>query len=224
MNNSKKFGFTLGEVLLAVLITGVIAALTIPSVMKDIQQKTRMNLLKGMVGNFSNVVQSELTRTRTTEITDTDIHNNPKAFLERFDYNPTGRPFAATYKRYSDLKAVNGVLIPSNGTENQAVIALKNGVGLGIINYPENRNSAIIIDVNGDKEPNIIGADYFIFKMEWDDNFEKGYRSGDFSSYENGGSEGTETNEGLKTACKDGNGAACFRLVQLTSYEPGYLD
>jgi prepilin-type N-terminal cleavage/methylation domain-containing protein len=64
--NIFKNGFTLAEVLIAVTIVGVIAVLTIPSLLKNSQEKARMTLLKGTVANLSNAVQAEMTRHRST--------------------------------------------------------------------------------------------------------------------------------------------------------------
>ncbi len=219
---NKKYGFTLGEVLLTVLIIGVIAILTIPSMMKNINEKSRMSLLKGTVASVGNVIQAEITKQRTDELTSTDIYKNPQKFLEKFDGAKTGKPFAKSYKRYSDSKIASSVLIPSDDVEGQAVLLLKNGVGIGIVNDGENSRTSIIVDVTGDDKPNMVGVDYFILKVEWYDG--NGYRAGDVTSYANGGAEGVESGAGLKDSCLEGNGAACFRMVELSGYDPRYLD
>lgn len=221
MVNTKRCGFTLGETLAAMLIVGVIAILSLPSLMRNIQEKNRMSLLKGTVASIGNVIHGELTRQRTDEITSTDIYKNPKEFLQKFTGAKSGKPFATSYKRYSDSKVAQDVLIPSDNNEDQAVLLLKNGVGIGVVNDKENSKTSIVVDVTGEDKPNMVGVDYFILKVEWYDG--NGYRAGDISSYENGGAEGVESSEGLKTSCLDGNGAACFRMVELSSYEPRYL-
>lgn len=218
----KKYGFTLGEVLIALIITGVIAILTLPSLMKNIQQKSRMSLLKGTVATIENVVQTEITKQRTSEITSTDIYKNPKIFIQKFNGSTSGKPFAASYRRYSDSKEAPNVPIPSDDGDGQAVLLLKNGVGIGIINDSANRRTSFIVDVTGEDKPNMVGVDYYILKLEWDD--KNGYTAGDISSYENGGAEGTETSEGLRNSCLNGNGAACYRMVELSGYNPKYLD
>ncbi len=219
---NKKFGFTLGEVLLSILIIGIIAVLSLPSLMKNIQEKSRMSLLKGTVASIGNVVQAEVTKNRNAEIASTDIYKDPKSFIMKFNGAKSGKPFATSYRRYSDSKEASNVLIPSDDKENQAVLLLKNGVGIGIVNDGENSRTSFIVDVTGEDKPNMVGVDYFILKLEWYDG--AGHRAGDVTSYENGGAEGTETGAGLKTSCKDGNGAACFRMVELSGYDPKYLD
>ena len=221
MVNTKKYGFTLTETLAAILIVGIIAILSLPSLMKNIQEKTRMSLLKGTVASVSNVIQSELTKQRTDEITSTDIYKNPKAFIEKFEGAKSGKPFSTSYKRYSDSKPASDVLIPSDTNDDQALLLLKNGVGIGIVNDKENSRTSIVIDVTGEDNPNMVGVDYFILKVERE--YGNGYRVGDISGYINGGAEGEETSSGLKTSCLGGNGAACFRMVELSGYNPQYL-
>lgn len=218
----KRYGFTLGEVLLAILIVGIIAVLTLPSLVKNMHEKSRMSLLKNTIANISNVIQNEFTKYRTTDITNTDIYNDPKAFLENFDVAKSGVPFASSYGRFSKTGSET-IIIPVDGQENQAALLLKNGVGIGIINDETTSTTSVIVDLTGDKKPNKVGADYFVFKIEWDDDYTKGIRAGDISSFENGGASGTESNESLTTACKNGNGAACFRLVDLSNYDANYL-
>lgn len=219
----KRYGFTLGEVLLAVLIIGIISLLTLPSLIKNMNAKSRMELLKNTIANVGTSIQQEFTKYRTTNITDTDIYNNPKAFLENFDYAQSGVPFASSYGRHTNTGTAATIVIPADGQENQAAILLKNGVGIGIVNNEETSTTSVIVDLTGDKKPNKVGADYFVFKIEWNDDYSKGIRAGDINSFENGGATGTETNESLTTACKNGNGAACFRLVDLSNYDPNYL-
>ncbi len=223
MKNTKKYGFTLGEVLLTVLIVGVIAILVLPSMMKNINAKSRMSLLKSMVASIDNVSKQVITKDRTTEITNTDIYNHPDKFLERFDQATSGEPFAKKYLKYSGKEA--DVKIPSNAAEGQAKALLKNGVGIGVINELFNKEStAIILDINGEDKPNMVGVDYFILELVWKDG--EGIFAGDLHGYVNGGGDesAAETDAGLRTSCHNGNGAACFRLVELSGYDPEYIN
>lgn len=221
MVNTKKYGFTLGETLAAMLIVGVIAILSLPTLMRNIQEKNRMTLLKGTVGSVSNVIQSELTKQRTDEITSTDIYKNPKAFMQKFEGAKSGKPFASSYKRYSDAKVTNNAIIPSDDNPNEAVLLLKNGVGIGVVNDKDNSTTLIVVDVTGEDKPNMVGVDYYIMKVEWYDG--NGYRAGDISGYASVAEGVEETAANYKASCLDGNGGACFRMVELSSYEPRYL-
>lgn len=89
----KNNAFTLGEVLMAILVVGIVAVLVIPSISRSINAKSKMSLLKNTVSSVTNVVQKELSRARTDDVTMTNIYNNPKAFLEEFDIARFRRSF-----------------------------------------------------------------------------------------------------------------------------------
>ena len=223
MKNTKKHGFTLGEVLLTVLVVGIIAILVLPSMIKNINTKSRMSLLKSMVATIDNVSKQTISKDRTDDITNTDIYNDPEKFLKRFDQATSGEPFAKKYTNYKNK--VTSVQIPSNNEDGQAKALLKNGVGIGVINELFNKDStAIILDLNGDDKPNMVGVDYFILEIIWKDG--EGIFAGDVHGYVNGGGDesATETDEGLRTSCHNGNGAACFRLVEMSGYDPDYIN
>lgn len=91
----KKDGFTLSEVLITLTIVGVLALLIVPGLIKDVNNKAMMSLLQGTVTNINDIVQTELVNTRARKLSDTDIYNNPRKFLERLDYSKsqgTGKP------------------------------------------------------------------------------------------------------------------------------------
>lgn len=213
MDNSKKYGFTLGEVLIAVLIIGVIAALTIPSLLKGVQSESRMALLKNVVASISDAVQADFTRHRTSDITSTDLYNDPKTFLETLDISKrSGSPFSAQYKNYSGVNT--SVTIPSTNGTGQAAVLLKNGVAVGVVNNDESDTTYVVVDLTGPDKPNIVGSDYFIFKIERGDG--NGYKAGDVAV--------PKCESDLVSKCKDGNGAACFDLVYLSDYDPDYMN
>ena len=190
---------------------------------KDMHLKSRMALLKNTVANINNVIEMEFTKSRATSLIDTDIYKEPKTFLQKFDIATKGEPFANLYKKHSDTKEASEVLIPSDSKEGEGAVLLKNGVGVGIINNSENDTTYVVIDVNGKQEPNIIGADYFILKIERENG--NGHKAGDTSSFSNGSTDGEEeTNASLKQSCNDGDGAACYRMVELSAFNPKYLE
>lgn len=227
----KNNAFTLGEVLMAILVVGIVAVLVIPSISRSINAKSKMSLLKNTVSSVTNVVQKELSRARTDDVTMTNIYNNPKAFLEEFDIARSGEAFASSYRKITGNTKAN-VTIPKNEGTTQAKALLKNGVGIGLVNNLYGKDATgVIIDLNGDNKPNVVGEDYFVFQISWSDDASKngntGIHNGDVGGYFNGGSgdaNSQESSASLKTACKGGNGAACYRMVELSGFDPEYLE
>lgn len=222
----KKGGFTLSEVLITLSIVGVIAALVVPGVIKDINNKAMMSLLQGTVSNINDVVQNELVRTRAIKLSDTDIFNNPQKFLNNFDVaksQGSGLPVFFPTGGYKNFQGVSKVGM-GGGTYNASVV-LKNGVGLAIL-VPRTSNgllfngrrcALITIDLNGAKEPNISGVDLFELELSDESNLDLGIHAGD-------NLEHSEDINVCKTAClEDGYPYACYSFASLSGFNPNYL-
>ena len=221
--NFKK-GFTLGEILIALTIVGVLAVLIIPGFLKDINNKSKMSLLRSTISSLNNAVQNELIKGGSNQMSTTDIYNDPAKFLKTLDPVQAGEAFADSYMTYEgDNISIN---IPDNTDEHQAKALLKSGVGIGIINNLYGKNSTgIVIDLNGKHDPNIVGVDYFELEILWDNDYEKGRHTGDIGGYFNGGINASEEKSisEIQTLCLKGNGAACYRTVELSGFDPNYI-
>lgn len=216
----KKHGFTLAEVLITLAIVGVIAILVIPAVMKDIGTKSRMTMLRSTVTSFGDAVSSELLHSRAKSITTTQIAKNPKQFLTD-NMDVTGK---YTEVFATDYRTLNGgsiaVTLPENGSSDQeAAVTLKNGVAIGIVNDAATGISEVVVDVNGADEPNIVGADYFVFELAWRDDTNNGVRFGDIGGAASVGSDKSD----LKSKCIAGNAKACYKLAELSGFDPDYI-
>lgn len=216
MLRKKKHAFTLAEVLLALVIVGIIAGLVLPSLLKDMQAKSRMGILKSTLVGIDDLIHKEIAQKRSEDIINLDIYNNPQLFLNKFNNAVSGTAFASSYQNYAGSEVT--VNVPANS------ILLQNGVGIGIINQEDERCSDIIIDVTGEKSPNTVGIDYFVAKFFWDEDLTKGIHVGDVHGYITLGADGNESVGSYKTLCLNGDPAACFRLVELKGYDPDYLD
>lgn len=218
MKNNQKIAFTLAEVLLTLVVIGILAGLVIPGMLKDIHAKSRMSILLSTVLSIEDMIHKEIAEQRTDDISITNIVTSPANFLAKFDTASSGTPFADSYKSYDGTNIENATIPDSS-------VVLKNGVGIGIENNLYSVNATgIVIDVNGEESPNIVGVDYFIAEVLWDNDPDNGLFAGDIHGYINGADAGTETNAGLKTSCRAGNAAACYRLAELTGYNPEYID
>lgn len=68
----KKFGFTLAETLITLGIVGVVAALTIPSLVTDNQKKICANSLSAAVSNFENAMTTIIMKDNVTNMFETN--------------------------------------------------------------------------------------------------------------------------------------------------------
>lgn len=214
MKKDNKFGFTLSELLIVLFIVGVIVALTLPSLLKDIRAKSNMNALTSTIDNLQKIIENELTESRAQRLQDTRILGSTEdleAFMRELNVAPDNqRAFGASYKN-ADGGTVQGWERPANR------VLLKNGVGLAIVDNGDASCVDVIIDVNGQKGPNTFGRDYYVACIvKVDDN--NGHHMGDIGGR-------TDLNEAnLSTLCRQNNAAACYRMAEISGFNPRYLD
>ena len=167
---NKKKAFTLTELLLALVIVGAIAALTIPTVVNDMNKKTSITQLKKAVSIIELVILNEMMQSDTAlthrDITDTKFAY-PTTIFKEFDTTKICDSEQIKECWYTDkYRALNVVeTTASHWTPGTVFAKLKNGTALSyeVIedeNYP-NIVGAFYIDINGDQGPNIIGRDAF---------------------------------------------------------------
>lgn len=180
--NFNKRGFTLVEVLLAVVIVGIIAAIVLPSVYTQYQTKT----LEYKKDRLMNSIQSAVDQLKVTEnvksFRDTMMYSNtmtytvddkPGKFLKKYfrvakycgapNTNGSSDCFASEYSSYSDSnkKVVNVKDLNLQG----ACALLKNGASICITpQLPGNNPISVILDLNGPQGPNIVGRDFVVAK------------------------------------------------------------
>lgn len=211
MKMSKKHGFTLTEVLITLFVIGVLAAIIIPSFLKNVYAKSRISTLTSVVKDLQTAVQKEIIENRATEIADTNILSNPDEFFsEHFELaNDNTQAFAPSYR------FVNG----SSANDLPALTStylLKNGVGIGIL--PD--AALFAIDVNGADKPNIVGADYFVVYVARSDDNESGVHMGDVGALE----DDSYTCNEMLTDCRTYNPVNCYRALELSGFKPTYLE
>ncbi len=215
----KHNGFTLPEVLITLTVVGALAALVLPGLIKDLNNKANMALLQGTVANISDAVQQEIIQKKAKSIWETDVYNNPSRFLKNhFDYSRDTNVFKTLNAEgeYVDVEYYSVSGQKKGGSHPTGEIILKNGVYIGI--RPD--INTLVIDLNGPEPPNIIGVDYFGLEIVRNTNTSTGVRMGDVGAFR----YDDQTDTQLKTSCKSGESAKCYALVERSGYDPNNLD
>lgn len=178
-----KKAFTLTEVLLTLAILGVIAAISLPAILANIDKNTWANGLKVNLSVLNNgfrqmIAQEEVDDIRDTNLwstnvtsevntSDDNINNEIKKYfkINRIEsnwpvqaYNLDGSEYDNTSVRYylGNSASINVRFLNDNSYERCT--------GTQLFCHPA---AEIILDVNGDKKPNVIGKDiYFLFLGE----------------------------------------------------------
>ncbi len=169
---NKKNAFTLTELLLALAVVGAVAALSIPALMENMNRRVLTSQLKNTVLAVQNLADSQLVNNKTQTLDNTSFAN-PAELLTGSNLEISNNCTTATdcwaekYKTLSNL--ASATINPPGG----ATKMLKNGV---VINYSlsnygkewedgDKCYGLFWIDVNGKDKPNILGRDFFAFRI-----------------------------------------------------------
>ena len=155
----KKRAFTLGEVLITLAVVGLVALLTVPSLVADIAGKQRMVKLQNTIGDLNNAVQLYMMKKHVNNLEGSELtaNNMQDAIAELVRGKiKTGLP----NDPYSPMKLASSGIPNYFGASNKTLV-LENGAYVRFVDDPGDEKYAIYIDVNGQDKPNIGGLDYF---------------------------------------------------------------
>lgn len=183
---SKRFGFTLAEVLITLGIIGVVAAMTIPTLMSNIQDKelqTKMRKEYSVLSNALQLIRSDNGGSFVDAISGCSPGQNScfvNAFKTRLSYvkecTATGECIAPA----TSIKYLNGTFAPNTEgllTYTTRGLVLKDGATILLyMDSPSCMTSTgsgtytngcgwVTLDVNGLKPPNTIGRDIYMFRI-----------------------------------------------------------
>ncbi|MCM1339108.1 MAG: type II secretion system GspH family protein [Muribaculaceae bacterium] len=169
-----KSGFTLAEVLITLGIIGVVAAMTIPNLINNHQKKETVTRLQKAISVINQAYRQSFD----------DLGEPERAFeLGAEEYFKTYWAPYLKVSRYCDTYKVCGyvgshpyrlhnrkvadVYLPVSGDVTRILFELPDGVTVMVITASENNNKftadyRILIDLNGNKNPNIFGKDVFM--------------------------------------------------------------
>lgn len=177
-----KRAFTLAEVLVTLAIIGVVAALTIPSLMSRLNESTyksawkkiyseislaNMNVVNDAGGSLSGLWQTDSSASMNSQL---NMYGNYLSFIKRCNADAAASSPDTTDKCWHSTsgsliahKKDGAIIIGSYGHASGAI--LNNGALILFYGYKgfsaPNDYTSILVDVNGYKGPNIVGTDIF---------------------------------------------------------------
>jgi prepilin-type N-terminal cleavage/methylation domain-containing protein len=168
---SKQAAFTLAEVLITLGIIGVVAAMTIPTLIQKYEKMVIVNQLKSTTSIMSQAVRKYMADEGITDLSQSALNNNPtelKRFFKDYlkiaqdcdgKYHAVGKKtcFASNYTDI-DKTASRGY---SSNAGCTVVVNLVNGVSVcaDLDDGGADGFLALELDVNGKKGPNVFGKD-----------------------------------------------------------------
>lgn len=169
----KNKAFTLSELLIALGIIGVIATLSIPSIVSTIQYNILATQLKNNVVAIQQAIEDQKVEHKTQDLDDTDFKSaesfysimskaqtcsgDTKCWGEKYRAISVDAYEPAIPKDGEGIKLKNGATLSYKYTKT-----MKQGDESEMNNsLRKNEFARIYIDVNGPEQPNIIGRDLF---------------------------------------------------------------
>ena len=163
---NKKFGFTLAEVLITFAIIGVVAALTIPTLITNYQKKETVTKLQKAYAEIYQALRMSEAKYGDPE----DWIKDSILFANRYLANTINiteicdsnnyNCWAETHDTLAGIEAKNASSYKTPSFLTVGGYAVKFWVG-GSAEYK--RHYQFIIDINGKKKPNIVGKDTFSY-------------------------------------------------------------
>lgn len=163
-----KFGFTLGEVLIALGVIGVVASLTLPLIVKGRQATAAQAQFNTAYALISQAI---------TEMETNNVSVNPANYNTARTFFPEFKKFFKTTVEknylfqgdYKPYRYLNNTVCPQDAYQylDDGRFIINNGMDIFIENKNGNTNGLLIwVDINGnDKNPNTLGFDLFGFEM-----------------------------------------------------------
>ena len=177
----RRAAFTLAEVLITLGIIGVVAALTLPTLISNYQKQVYVNQLKKSVSVLSNGFKLMMAHDGVTELKDTEAYSemgttcsqdniltdNCRSIREGLQSVFSGIQF--TPCDGSEVKFLNGRIWSEAKSSSRTCMKFSDGSEIFDYyfykNFTDQGSNNLSIDINGSKKPNTVGRDIFILDL-----------------------------------------------------------
>ena len=156
MNRIKK-AFTTAELLIAMTIIGVIAALVVPPLMRDYSMKVHGAKIKEVYGTIMSAIERACADVNVSVLSHTKyvVSGNESEFFKNYFKGKIDKNAFAT--GYSSLSGQTYKFRPPSTS-----VVLSNGAAVSFQCDNAGHECAFFVDTNGSAEPNTGGVDMFV--------------------------------------------------------------
>jgi len=226
--------FTLAEVLITLAIIGIIAAITIPSIVANHQKRaleTQFAKAYRTLSQAVNLAIAEHGDISTWEWKDSYTNEEKDKFVKKYflpylNYTKFCNTKKTTGRCFHDhiYGHINGTPYSRFYVDTYPQVQLADGslVQFTLWNSSTGSSMTIYVDINGYKKPNIIGRDLFAFGL-YDKSGEflpMGINKGDYDEATN--SYAKRTRESALQICKSTDSHACAAVIVQDGFKMNY--
>jgi prepilin-type N-terminal cleavage/methylation domain-containing protein len=166
----KNKGFTLAEMLISIGVIGVIAAITIPTLVNNYQKDVQVTSLKKFYNELDNALQRKMTDTNSDNLVQAGLTTQAQWNLFMENYFKYSKVCSGTtdgcFAPRSGYHKIDGSLLTESLFGNTQSYLLQSGAAVRPLSKNEGNDvnkklANIVVDINGEKKPNIVGRDLF---------------------------------------------------------------
>ncbi len=160
-----KKAFTLAEVLVTLGIIGVVSAMTVPTLMQNYQRQSYVTQLHKVYNEFAQALTQYQTDRNAVNLTEAGLNSqaNLNSFITSYFrvVQTCSNSLTPCFLEQTSYKALNGTALPAHYTVTNAYV-LASGASVRFLYAKEGEKVGnIMVDINGQKGPNILGRDLF---------------------------------------------------------------
>ena len=161
----RKSAFTLAEVLVTLGIIGVVSAMTVPSLMQNYQRQSYVTQLHKVYNEFSQSLLRYQNDKNAINLTEAGLNSQAQmnSFVSSYFkvVQTCTNSLTPCFIEQNSYKKMNGTALNSAYTVTNAYV-LASGASVRFLYAPSgDKIGNIMVDINGQKGPNILGRDLF---------------------------------------------------------------
>ena len=169
-NNFRKIAFTLAEVLVTLGIIGVVSAMTVPTLMQNYQRQSYVTQLHKTYNEMSQALLRYQTDKNALNLREAgmssqaEVNNFISSYFKVVNSCLDSSTVTPCFANQSEYKKISGAT--ASGFDNDAdglgmSFVLANGTSIRPWLSNGRNFIVMVVDVNGQKGPNILGRDFF---------------------------------------------------------------